>query len=285
MPTATTAAKPPAAEPPAADGRRARLHQIVFEADTPAGRAFDLALIGAILVSVVLVSMETVGGLPPAAYRWMRAGEWALTLLFTVEYALRLYAVRRPLRYARSFFGIVDLLAILPTYVSLLVPGGQYLLTVRVLRLLRIFRILKLTHFLTEAHGLGRALRQSARKISVFLLTVATIVVIVGSLMFLIERPSRGFTSIPASMYWAIVTLTTVGYGDIAPQSNLGRALASLLMLLGYGIIAIPTGIVTVELANVAREEANATTQACPACMLQGHAPDALFCRRCGERL
>jgi voltage-gated potassium channel len=272
-------------EQPPDDRRRARLHQVIFEADTPAGRAFDLTLIAAILVSILVVSVETVAGLPPAVYRWLRAGEWALTILFTVEYALRLYAVRRPLRYAASFFGVVDLVAILPTYLSLALPGAQYLLVVRALRLLRIFRILKLSRFLTEARGLQRALRASSRKISVFLLAVAAIIIIVGSLMYLIEGRTNGFTSIPRSMYWTVVTLTTVGYGDISPQTPLGQAVASLVMILGYGIIAVPTGIVTSELVYGARGEGPVSTQHCPACGVGGHEHDALFCRRCGGRL
>jgi voltage-gated potassium channel len=274
----------PAEEPPE-DDRRARLHQVIFEADTPAGRAFDLALIGAILLSIVLVTIETVAGMPPAVYRWLRAGEWVLTALFTVEFALRCYAVRQPLRYATSFFGIVDVLAILPTYLSLLVPGAQSLLVVRALRLLRIFRILKLTRFLTEARFLQRALRASVRKILVFLLTVVAIVVIVGSLMYLVEGREHGFTSIPRSMYWAVVTLTTVGYGDLSPQTPLGQAFASLVMILGYGIIAVPTGIVTAEIAYGTLRDAPVSTQHCPTCGIGGHEHDAQFCRRCGSRL
>jgi voltage-gated potassium channel len=273
------------AEQPPEDGRRARLHQVIFEADTPAGRAFDLALIAAILFSILLVSIETLGGWSAAAARAFRAAEWALTLLFTIEYALRLYAVRRPLRYAGSFFGVVDLLAILPTYLSLVVPGAQYLLVVRALRLLRIFRILKLGRFLVEAHLLQRALRASTRKILVFLLTVVSIVIIVGSLMYVIEGSANGFTSIPRSMYWAVVTLTTVGYGDIAPQTPLGQMIASLVMILGYGIIAVPTGIVTAELVYGVRGDAPVSTQHCPACGIGDHEHDARFCRRCGSAL
>jgi voltage-gated potassium channel len=271
--------------PATAAGWRGRLHQIIFEADTPAGRTFDLTLIGLILVSVVLVSLETVGGMRPATYRLLRVAEWAITIAFTIEYVLRLLAVRRPLRYARSFFGLVDLLSILPTYLSLVAPGGQYLAVIRVLRLLRIFRVLKLTRFLTEAHGLGNALRASAHKISIFLLTVVTIVIIVGSLMYLVEGGANGFTSIPRSMYWAVVTLTTVGYGDIRPGTDFGQAVASLVMILGYGIIAVPTGIVTVELAQVGRAPLPISTQACPTCSLQGHDADAKFCKHCGSGL
>jgi voltage-gated potassium channel len=274
----------PSEAPPPPTSRRARLHQIVFEADTPAGRAFDVTLIGLILVSVVAVSLETVAGLASPAYRWLRALEWTLTALFTVEYVLRLVAVRRPLAYAASFYGIIDLAAIVPTYLSILVPGAHALLVVRVLRLLRVFRVLKLTHFLTEARTLGRALRASARKISVFLLTVATLVVVIGSVMYVVEGPANGFTSIPVSMYWTVVTLTTVGYGDIAPRTPAGQLLASVVMILGYGIIAVPTGIVTAELTS-AGHGVRPTTQACPSCGAEGHDTDAKFCRRCGAPL
>ena len=281
-PTTATTADPEGA-PEAGSGRR-RLHQVVFESDTPGGRAFDVAVIVLVLLSVAAVSLETVGGLSPATYRALRTSEWVLTILFTVEYVLRLVAVRRPLAYARSFFGIIDLLAILPTYVSLFFPGAHVLLVVRVLRLLRVFRVLKLAHFLNEADVLGRALRASSRKIIVFLLTVSTLIVIIGSLMYVVEGPEHGFTSIPLSMYWAVVTLTTVGYGDVAPRTALGQALASLVMILGYGIIAVPTGIVTAELTAGARDRP-VSGQACPVCGAEGHDPKARFCDRCGASL
>jgi voltage-gated potassium channel len=271
-------------EAPPPGSARGRLHQIVFESDTAAGRAFDLALIALILLSVGVVSVETVGGLPAGLYRALRAAEWVLTIVFTVEYLLRLAAVGRPLAYATSFFGIVDLLAILPTYISLIFPGTHVLLAVRILRLLRVFRVLKLTRFLSEANTLGRALRASTRKIAVFLLAVSTLVVIVGTLMYVVEGADNGFTSIPVSMYWAVVTLTTVGYGDISPKTPLGQAVASLVMILGYGIIAVPTGIVTAELTSGSRD-APVSGQACPACGAEGHAIDARFCRRCGMAL
>jgi voltage-gated potassium channel len=272
----------PAEETPSTPGR-ARLHQVVFENDTPAGRAFDLALIALVLLSVAIVSLETVSGLRPGVYRALRVAEWTLTVLFTIEYLLRLAAVRRPLAYVKSFYGVVDVLAILPTYVSLVFPGAQALLVVRVLRLLRVFRVLKLSRYLTEAAVLVRALRASARKITVFLLTVSTIVVVIGSLMFVVEGPANGFTSIPTSMYWAVVTLTTVGYGDISPRTPFGQALASLVMILGYGIIAVPTGIVTAELTQGRVHPVSG--QACPNCAAEGHDVDAQFCRRCGARL
>jgi len=270
--------------PPPADSRRARLHQIIFEADTPAGRAFDVGLILLILVSLVAVSVETLRDLSTRTQTMMLALEWTLTAIFTLEYILRLVAVRKPLRYATSFFGVVDLLAILPSWIGLFIPGAQVLLVVRVLRLLRIFRILKLARFLSEAERLTHALRASLRKIAVFLLTVATIVVIVGSIMFVVEGPEHGFTSLPASMYWAVVTLTTVGYGDISPQTPLGQMLASLVMILGYGIIAVPTGIVTSEL-TAGRFLHGVSTQSCPSCSAGGHDVDAKYCRVCGALL
>lgn len=267
-----------------AAGWRERLYVVIFEHHTPAGRAFDLALLVLILASVFVVLLESV---PAVRLRWgaaLRAVEWGFTLLFTVEYLLRLAAVRNPGGYARSFFGVVDLVAVLPTYVSLVLPGSQALLTLRAVRLLRVFRILKLGHFLGEAQVLTRALRASVRKIVLFVAAVLVLVLILGSAMYLVEGPESGFTSIPVSIYWAIVTMTTVGYGDIAPATVLGRMLASLVMILGYGIIAVPTGIVTVEMgrATQARPEA---VRRCPGCELGGHQDDAAFCRRCGAAL
>jgi voltage-gated potassium channel len=278
MPTTKSEAPPPSGS------RRVWLHQIIFEADTFAGRAFDIGLIALIVISVFAVSVESMQGLSVRAEAAITVLEWSLTALFTVEYVLRLVAVRRPLAYATSFYGVVDLLALLPTWLSLFVPGAQALLVVRVLRLLRIFRILKLARFLTEAETLSRALRASSRKVIVFLVSVATIVVIVGSVMFVVEGPENGFTSIPVSMYWAVVTLTTVGYGDIAPRTALGQTLASLVMILGYGIIAVPTGIVTTELA-MGRFQHGVSTQSCPSCSAGGHDVDAKFCRICGTKL
>ena len=261
---------------------RARLHEIIFEADTRAGRAFDVGLLIAILVSVVAVILESVAEIRQQYGGTLRAVEWTITIAFTVEYLLRLVAVDRPGRYARSFFGVVDLLAILPTYLALAVPATQSLMVIRAVRLLRVFRIMKLTHFLTESQLLFHAMRASRRKITVFLGVVVTVVLIVGALMYLIEGEEHGFTSIPTSMYWAVVTMTTVGYGDIAPRTPLGQFLAALLMILGYGIIAVPTGIVTVELANAGRA---VSRQACPSCGAEGHDIDARHCKYCGARL
>jgi len=262
---------------------RERLHTIVFEADTPAGRAFDVALVISILAAVLCVMLETVQGLSPAAHDWLFHAEWAFTILFTIEYAARIVSVGRPLRYATSFFGLVDLLAILPTYLSVLFPGSQTLLVIRALRLLRIFRILKLGRYLSEAAALRGALAESRAKIIVFLATVLVTVAILGTAVYLVEGPAHGFTSIPISMYWAIVTMTTVGYGDISPKTPLGQVLASLLMVLGYSLIIVPTGIVSAELST--RYARPISTQACPECSREGHDSDARHCKFCGARL
>jgi voltage-gated potassium channel len=262
---------------------RRRLHSIIFEAETPAGRAFDFVLLGCILLSVLAVMLESVAAIRTAHGATLIILEWGFTLLFTVEYLLRLVSVRRPVRYATSFFGLVDLLAIAPTYLSLLVPGTQYLLVVRILRLLRVFRVLKLGEYLVEADVLMRALRASRFKITVFLLTVFTLVVIVGSVMYVVEGEANGFRDIPTSIYWAVVTLTTVGYGDVAPRTPLGQFLASIVMLLGYGIIAVPTGIVTLELSRASQPVVS--TQSCPVCSAEGHDPDAVYCKYCGAQL
>ncbi|MBE0617418.1 MAG: ion transporter [Proteobacteria bacterium] len=263
---------------------RARLHEVIFEADTPEGRAFDLVLLGLIVLSIAAVMLESVAGVRSSYGRALRAAEWTFTSLFTVEYALRLLAVGRPFAYARSFFGVVDLLAVLPSYVSLLVPGAHSLLVIRALRLLRVFRVLKLGRYLGEANVLLTALRSSRAKITVFLGTVLTVVVIVGTLMYLIEGEANGFTSIPRALYWAVVTMTTVGYGDIAPRTVPGQALAALVMILGYSIIAVPTGIVSAEIAQ-AMGPRRVSTQACPECAAEGHDADARHCKYCGARL
>ena len=212
----------------------------------------------------------------------LRGAEWVFTLLLTIEYVTRLWCVGRPLTYAKSPLGVIDLLAVLPTYVSLVVPGGQVLTVVRILRVLRVFRILKLAHYVGEARILVRALKASRYKITIFVLTVVTITVIVGSLMYLIEGPENGFTSIPRGVYWGIVTLTTVGFGDITPQTAWGQALASVVMIMGYGIIAVPTGIVTAELVYSARSQGGPV---CPGCARLGHDPDAQHCKWCGTSL
>ena len=268
---------------PAVASWRRRLHETIFEADTREGKTFDVALLVVIVVSIVAAALESVQGVQGTYGSLLRGIEWAVTVLFTVEYGLRLIAVRRPLRYARSFYGVVDLLAVLPNYLSLIVAGSQSLIVIRALRLLRIFRVLKLAKFVGEASVLAAALKASSRKIIVFLLAVLTIVMIVGSVMYLVEGEGSGFTSIPQSVYWAIVTMTTVGYGDISPQTVLGKVIASIVMVLGYGIIAVPTGIMTAELAGAYR--GRVSTQACPECSLEGHAVDAGFCKHCGSAL
>jgi voltage-gated potassium channel len=275
--------KSPAEERPFSR-RRARLHEVIFESDTPAGRYFDHALTWLILLSVVTVILESVGNVREHYGKLLYGLEWAFTLLFTVEYFLRLLSVRRPLRYATSFFGVVDLLAIIPTYLSIFLPGSQYLLVIRILRLLRVFRLLKLSEYVTEADTLRTALRASRRKISVFTSAVMLLVVIIGTLMYVVEGEVHGFTSIPRSMYWAIVTLTTVGYGDLSPKTAIGQMLASVVMILGYGIIAVPTGIVSVELAQAARQK-GVSGQSCPSCTRQGHDLDATCCKYCGGKL
>jgi len=273
--------------PPRRHAWRRTLHQIIYEADTPLGRAFDVALLWAIVLSVAAVLLESVSRIRADWGAWLIAVEWMFTLLFTVEYAVRLATVDRPLRYARSFFGIVDLLAIIPTYLSLVFVGAQSLVVIRALRLLRIFRVLKLARYLDESRVLVAALKASRPKITVFLFSVLTLVVIIGALMYLIEGADSGFTSIPRSIYWAIVTLTTVGYGEITPQTTLGQFLAGAVMIMGYGIIAVPTGIVSVELAEAARAGTpqSISTQACPACSRQGHDLDATYCKHCGAAL
>ena len=262
---------------------RNRLHEIIFEADTRAGKLFDVILIVSILLSVLAVMLDSVISIKTEYGDLFIYIEWFFTLLFTVEYLLRIITVIYPLRYITSFFGIVDLLAILPTYFSLLIPGSQYLLVIRLIRVLRIFRVLKLVQYLSEARLLVQALRASRRKITVFIFTVLTIVVIFGSLIYLIESEENGFTSIPRSIYWSIVTLTTVGYGDISPKTGLGQTIAAIIMIVGYAIIAVPTGIVTVEISKAYTRKI--TTQACPACSAEGHDNDAKYCKYCGSKL
>ena len=274
---------------------RRRLEIVIFGADTPLGKLFDVVLLWAIVLSVALVTLESVPSIKAEYGALLRVLEWSFTGLFTVEYVARLYAARHPRRYAFSFFGVVDFLAVVPGYLSLVIAGSQYLLAVRALRLLRIFRVLKLSRYLGEISVLTEALRASRFKITVFLYTVLTIVVIMGSVMYLVEGPQNGFTSIPISIYWAIVTLTTVGYGDISPQTALGRMISSVLMITGFGIIAVPTGIVTAELSRAAHPggqgeppkpaQQGQQLRPCERCHLELHDPDAAFCKRCGAPL
>ena len=262
---------------------RSRLHEIIFEADTWTGKAFDVVLMWSILLSVLAVMIESVDNIRHTYGSVLRAVEWSFTILFTIEYLLRLLCVYRPLRYARSFYGLVDLFAFLPTYLSLVVVGAHSLLVIRTLRLLRVFRVLKLRHFLDQARILRTALQASMPKVTVFLGTVMAIVTIVGTTMYLIEGEENGFTSIPLSIYWAIVTMTTVGYGDLVPQTVPGRLLAATLMIVGYAVIAVPTGIVTVELAQ--RSRISLSTRSCQNCAAEGHDADARYCKQCGTLL
>ena len=263
--------------------RRQWLHEAIFEADTPIGRRVDFVILMAIVLSVIAVCLESVHSIRDAYGTILRWVEWGLTGMFTIEYGLRLVALKRPWTYVRSFYGIVDLLAILPTYLSLFVVGTQSLLVVRALRLLRVFRILKLTHYVGEARMLKAALWASGRKITIFIGVVLTCVLIAGALMYVVEGEEHGFTSIPKSVYWAIVTMTTVGYGDISPETPLGQTIAAILMILGYGVIAVPTGIVTVAMSDALKKSTN--TQACPSCGAGEHADDASFCKYCGSKL
>ena len=256
-------------------GWRLRLYTIIFEADTRAGRAFDLALIGFILTSVAVVVLDSVASVHRQHGGWLKGLEWFFTLAFTVEYVARLVCVRHPLRYARSFFGIIDLLAILPAYLAMFVPEMHALIDVRLLRL---------TAYVSEYGALYRALRASRRKILVFLSFVLLVVMVMGTLMYVVEGPENGFTSIPLGVYWAITTLTTVGFGDVTPKTDLGRFIASLMMLLGWGTLAVPTGIVSAELVGQ-RTPRETTTRTCHECLSEGHLPSARYCRDCGAKL
>ncbi|WP_407352597.1 ion transporter [Luteimonas sp. R10] len=279
----------PQLEPASDTGWRRTWFDTIYRHDTPISRNFDLLLVVAILASVLAVMLDSVASIHLRHARLLYGLEWVFTGLFTVEYVLRLLVVRRPLRYALSVWGLIDLLSILPTYISLLVPGSQSLLVVRILRILRLFRILKLTRYVEESGVLLRALWRSRRKIFVFIFGVLTIVVIAGAVMYVIEGPDNGFDNIPLSMYWAIITVATVGFGDIVPVTPTGRLITSVLVLIGYSIIAVPTGIYTAELINNLREvegEAHGRdARGCPQCGLEGHTRDAAHCRRCGGAL
>lgn len=261
-------------------GWRLKLHIIIFESDTRPGKAFDVGLIIAIVLSTFVVMLESVASISAKYSTVIKIVEWFFTIIFTIEYFSRILCVSKKTRYIFSFYGLVDFLAVAPTYLSLLLPGTQYLLIIRELRLLRVFRVLKLVLYLRESEVIIRALIASRRKITVFVFAVIMLVVLLGSLMYLIEGETNGFTSIPRSVYWAIVTLTTVGYGDIAPSTGLGQFLAAWVMILGYAIIAVPTGIVTVELAGAAGKMDKGII--CSACSTSGHDHDAKFCKRCG---
>jgi len=268
---------------------RELIYEVIFGYETRAGRLFDLALIIFILLSVGIVLLDSVTGIQQRFHFQLYILEWIFTILFSIEYLLRLYSSRAPMQYAISFYGLVDLFSILPTYISYFYPAASYLLVIRILRVLRIFRILKLVRYVGEANTLTRTLLSSRRKILIFLFSVLTLDVIFGALMFLVEGPENGFTSIPVSIYWAIVTITTVGYGDIAPHTDLGRFIASITMITGYSIIAVPSGIISSELINEYQNEHKQQTHdyliQCHNCGRKGHDRDANFCKQCGSEL
>jgi voltage-gated potassium channel len=264
---------------------RSRLFTVIFEHDTPAGKLFDIVLLVLIFLSLVLVMLQSIPELEIRNREIFYQAEWVITILFTIEYVLRLLAVKKPRSYATSFYGIIDILSIVPTYLSLFLPLSQYLLVIRSLRLMRVFRIFKLTQFVREGTSLALALKASARRILVFFAFVLIITIVMGSIVYVVESPvNERFSNIPQSIYWCIVTITTVGYGDIFPITTLGKFLASFIMLLGYAIIAVPTGIVTVELTKSARTD-QVKGQACPSCSIGGHDPDAVHCKYCGHLL
>jgi len=261
------------------------MHEVIFEADTPAGKAFDIVLLVVIVFSVIVVMLDSVAEVHRSYRLPLVVAEWSITILFTLEYVARLLCVARPWRYARSFYGVVDLLAVLPTYLSVFFAGAQSLLVIRTLRLVRIFRVFKLTRYLTEARALMVALRATRERVTVFLVVVLTLVLIIGAAMYLIEggRPDTQFTSIPRSVYWAIVTMTTVGYGDIAPQTVVGQTIAAGVMILGYAIIIVPIGVFSSEILVAHRRRVS--TQSCPGCGGEGHDMDAGYCKHCGAKL
>ena len=261
-----------------------RLHEIIYEADTPAGKLFDIVLLFLILFSVVLVMLESVAWIGEDYAQLLYQLEWGITALFSLEYIARLLVVKKPWRYVTSFFGIIDLLSLLPMYISFFFVGTSSLVALRALRLLRVFRILKLSRYIGESNFLMAALWASRAKIGVFLFAVIILCIIFGTIMYLVEGEVNGFTSIPRGIYWCIVTLTTVGYGDIAPMTPLGRFIASIIMIMGYGIIAVPTGIVTSEMTQQ-QQNPDTNTQACPNCMTETHLDDAVYCHNCGQKL
>lgn len=264
---------------------RSRLHDTIYESNTVAGKTFDIALLVLIIASILVVMLDSIELYNERYGHIFYMMEWGFTILFTIEYILRLISIKRPVLYMVSFLGIIDLLAFIPGYLSIFFVGAQSLLVLRALRLLRIFRIFKLTHFVSEMRFLGGALRGSLKKITIFMLVVITLVIILGSVMYLVEKENNeGFGSIPESIYWAIVTITTVGYGDISPVTSLGKFVASVIMLMGYGIIAVPTGIITTEMA-LAIKRKEQQHEVCPHCGKEGHDADARFCKNCGGAL
>jgi len=263
---------------------RHRLHEIIYEADTKEGKLFDIVLLIAIIASIIFVMLESVKSFDEKLYEFLNIAEWIITILFSIEYILRIVAIKKPFRYIFSFYGIIDLLSTLPKYLSFVIVGSHNLAALRALRLLRVFRILKLTRYVGASNRLIIALRASKAKIAVFLFFVVIICIILGTIMYMVEGEENGFTSIPRSVYWAIVTLTTVGFGDIAPNTPLGQLIASVIMILGYSIIAIPTGIVGAEMSKMTNDE-DSNTQACPNCLKDHHKENAIYCYNCGSVL
>ena len=274
-------------------GWKDKVHEIIYEADTPMGKWFDIILIIVILISVLLVMLESVREIDAKYHAILLPLEWLVTIFFSIEYILRVISIRKPFKYIFSFYGIIDFISTIPLYLSYIFAGSQVLLTFRIFRMLRVFRILKLVKFMGEASQLQQALKASRAKIAIFIYVVIILSVIMGTVMYLVEGNDSGFTSIPRSIYWTIVTLTTVGYGDIAPQTDIGQFIASIIMIVGYGIIAVPTGIVTVEFAKQGKGEdlndqgkaVHINTQACPSCSAEGHRDDASHCYNCGSLL
>jgi len=264
---------------------KSKLHEIIYEADTPAGKLFDVVLLIAIIASIVLVMLESVTSFDAKYHNFLNISEWVITILFSLEYIARIISVKKPIKYITSFYGVIDLLSTIPKYLSLIFVGTHALVALRALRLLRIFRILKLARYLGASNSLVLALKASRAKISVFLFAVIILSIILGTIMYLVEGEENGFTNIPKSVYWCIVTLTTVGYGDIAPQTPLGQFIASIVMVLGYGIIAVPTGIVTSEMTKTKSADIDVNTQSCPNCSAESHKDSADYCHKCGDQL
>ncbi|MBC8756184.1 ion transporter [Kordia sp. YSTF-M3] len=265
---------------------KSKLHEVIYEADTPAGKLFDLVLLVLIITSIILVMLESVTEFSDKHGELLNIAEWVITVLFSLEYIARIISIRKPTQYIFSFYGIIDFLSTIPMYLSFFIVGSQSLIALRALRLMRVFRILKLARYIGESNNLMRALKASRIKIGVFIMFILILCTILGSIMYLVESGEEsGFTSIPRSIYWAIVTLTTVGYGDIAPGTPLGQAIASLIMIMGYGIIAVPTGIVSAEFATMDKNDIDLNTQSCPHCATDGHKDNADYCFHCGESL
>jgi voltage-gated potassium channel len=265
---------------------RHTLYQVIYQSHTPAGKGFDIALMIVILASVLIIVLDSVAEISQQYGELLAAAEWLFTTLFTIEYILRIFCIHRPLKYIASFYGIIDLLSIVPSYISLFIPGSHYLQVIRIMRVLRVFRVLKLVRFINQSNMLLNALLASRLKITIFLFTISTLLVVFGSAMYLIEGPEHGFTNIPVSIYWAVVTLTTVGFGDITPQTVLGRAISAVVMVIGYAIIAVPTGIFTAELSREMKKQNHSLDQRiCLKCRKLGHETDANYCRVCGTEL